>query len=216
MPPRTSPDPENAPSGNAPESEPKGANAAAPNFGPGSRFKGVKGRSGAKKGNQNSTRHGMKGGKLPPGCGFIEARCNDLRRQVEAAVLGVKGVISITDAAAINSILKWERHGLLAAHWLRKEADKLSAGDRLRFSEAVAKASDNRDKNIRSLGLDRDAGEVIFQRLYSSPVALPEPSPPVGERSSSPIPGVPEPTIGESLAPASGDPAEPDEGGTER
>ncbi len=52
------------------------------------------------------------------------------------------------DAAAINSILKWERHGLLAAHWLRHEADKLSPSDRLRFSEAIAKASDNRDRNI--------------------------------------------------------------------
>jgi hypothetical protein len=211
MPPDSSPGPENAPSGNAPESEPKGANAAAPNFGPGSRFKGVKGRSGAKKGNQNSTRHGMKGSKLPPGCGFIENRVNALRRQVEDAVLAVKGVISLLDAATINSILKHERHGLLAAHWLRKEASSLSAGDRLRFSAEVCKASDNRDKNIRALGLDRDAGEVIFQRLYSSPVALPDPSLPVGERSSAPIPAVPEPNIGSEPAPASGEPAEPDE-----
>jgi hypothetical protein len=51
-------------------------------------------------------------------------------------------------------VLKWERHGLLAAHWLRREAATLSASDRLKFSEAIAKASDARDKAIRSLGLD--------------------------------------------------------------
>ena len=56
----------------------------------------------------------MKGGKLPPGCQYIECRVNDLRRRVEAALLKAKGEISILDAAAVNSILKWERHGLLA------------------------------------------------------------------------------------------------------
>jgi hypothetical protein len=111
-------------------------------------------RCGPPKGSANAQRHGMKGGKLPRGCQYIENRVNALRRQVEDALLALKGEISIVDAAAVNSILKWERHGLLAAHWLRKEADKLTAGDRLRFSEAVAKASDNRDRNIRALGLD--------------------------------------------------------------
>jgi hypothetical protein len=105
------------------------------------------------KGNTNAIRHGMRGGKLPPGCGYIEIRVNNLRREVEAAVVAQKGQIDIVDAAAVNSILKWERHGLLAAHWLRREADKLSAADRLRFSEAIAKASDQRDRNIRALGL---------------------------------------------------------------
>jgi hypothetical protein len=115
----------------------------------------------------------MRGGKLPKGCEYIENRVNALRRQVEAAVLEAKGVINIVDAAAVNSILKWERHGLLAAHWLRKEADKLSAGDRLRFSEAIAKASDNRDKNIRALALNRDAAEDVIDALYSRMRALP-------------------------------------------
>jgi hypothetical protein len=56
---------------------------------------------------------------------------------------------------------------LLAAHWLRKEADKLSAGDRLRFSEAIAKASDNRDRNIRLLDLDRDRADSVIDTLYA-------------------------------------------------
>jgi hypothetical protein len=110
----------------------------------------------------------MRGGKLPKGCQYIENRVNALRRQVEEALIAVKGDIGIVDAAAINSILKWERHGLLAAHWLRKEADRLSASDRLRFSEAIAKASDNRDRAIRSLDLDRE-GEDVLDQLYRLP-----------------------------------------------
>jgi len=99
-------------------------------------------------------RHGMLSSKTPKGCKYIEGRVNNLRRQCEEALITVKGEIGIVDAAAINSVLKWERHGLLAAHWLRHEADKLSATERLKFSEAIAKASDNRDRSIRSLGLD--------------------------------------------------------------
>jgi hypothetical protein len=92
---------------------------------------------------------------------------------VEAALMAAKGEISIVDAAAINSILKWERHGLLAAHWLRHEAEKLSASDRLRFSEAIAKASDNRDRNIASLGLDAPEPAPW---ITARPLALPDAS----------------------------------------
>jgi hypothetical protein len=109
----------------------------------------------------------MKGGKLPRGCQHIEHQVNALRRQIEEAVLAAKGEVNVVDAAAINSILKWERHGLLAQHWLRKDTDKLSVSDRLRFSEAIAKASDNRDRNIRLLGLDRDQADSVFDALYS-------------------------------------------------
>jgi hypothetical protein len=143
---------------------------ATPRYGAGSGFHGKKGQG---KGNTNAQRHGMSGGKLPAGCAYIENRVNALRRQVEQAIVVAKGEIGIVDAAAINSILKWERHGLLAAHWLRKEAHKLSPSDRLRFSEAIAKASDNRDKNIRALGLDRDLKDTILDQLYARPVLLP-------------------------------------------
>lgn len=127
-------------------------------------------KGGAPRGNVNAQRHGMRGGTLPKGCRYIEHRVNTLRREVEAAILEAKGEIGIVDAAAVNSILKWERHGLLAAHWLRHEAEKLSAGDRLRFSEAVAKASDNRDRNIRVLGLDRTTKDRIIDALYRTPL----------------------------------------------
>jgi len=124
-------------------------------------------RPGPPKGNRNAMRHGLRGSKLPKGCEYIENRVNALRRQVEEAVLALKGEINIVDAAAINSILKWERHGLLAAHWLRREAENLSASERLKFSEAIAKASDNRDRNIRALGLDQEHDP--FAGLYGDP-----------------------------------------------
>ena len=118
------------------------------------RFCGKPGRSGPKKGSANAMRHGLRGSKMPKGCKYVEHRVNALRRQCEDAVMELKGEVNILDAAAINSIMKWERHGLLAAHWLRHQIDSLSPADRLRFSEAIAKASDSRDKNIRALGLD--------------------------------------------------------------
>ena len=139
-----------------PANEKRPKQAPKPKYGPLSNFKGRKGKSGAPKGNTNAIRHGMRGSKLPDGCKYIEGRVNALRRMVEQALIAQKGEIGIVEAAAVNSILKWERHGLLAAHWLRHEADKLSASDRLKFSEAIAKASDNRDKAIRSLNLDAE------------------------------------------------------------
>lgn len=129
---------------------------------------------GAQNGNRNNLRHGMRGGKLPKGCQYIENTVNALRRQVESALIDAKGEIGIVDAAAVNSVLKWERHGLLAAHWLRKEADTLSASDRLRFSEAIAKASDNRDRNIRALGLDRDGADSVLEALYARRLPAPD------------------------------------------
>jgi len=105
-------------------------------------------------GSQNALRHGLRAGKLPRELAYIEKRTNIFRRDLEALVVKLKGDISVNDAAAINSATKWERHACLAADWLRKEASKLSASDRLKFSEAIAKASDNRDRNIRLLQLD--------------------------------------------------------------
>src|SRR5262245_43036196 len=112
---------------------------------------------GAPKGNSNGAgnlRHGLRAGKLPRKLQYVEHRINAFRRHLEDEVTKSKGNVSITDAAAVNSACKWERHGLLAQHWLRHEAEKLSAGERLKFSEAIAKASDQRDRNIRLLGLD--------------------------------------------------------------
>lgn len=118
---------------------------------------GKPGRSGAPTGNTNAARHYLRAGKLPKKLMYVEHRINGFRRHLEEQVAKSKnGEVSLVDAAAINSACKWERHGLLAQHWLRHEAENLSPSERLKFSAEIAKASDNRDKNLRLLGLDAE------------------------------------------------------------
>ncbi len=104
--------------------------------------------------NTNSVRHGLKSSKLPPRLLWAERRLNTFRKIIEDAVIAAKSEVSLVDAATINSAIRWERHAILAGHWLSKEMDKLNPDQRLKYSEAVAKASDARDRHIRLLGLD--------------------------------------------------------------
>lgn len=117
---------------------------------------------GAPKGNSNGSgnvRHGLKAGKLPKNCKHIENQCNVLRRQLEAAVIQLKGEVSLYDAASIQTALKWERHGALALRWLRTEIQKLKPMERLHFSRETARASTERDRAIAALKLDADPVE---------------------------------------------------------
>ena len=122
---------------------------------------------GAQPGNRNATmRHGLKAGRLPKDCRYIELRLNAFRRQLEDAVVAARGEVTMTDAAAIQTCLRWERHAALAQRWLTKAGDTLKPVDRLKFSEAIAKASDNRDRALRALGIDRDAADGVLDALY--------------------------------------------------
>jgi hypothetical protein len=138
-----------------------------PRWGPGSSFVGRKGRSGVPRDTRNNLRHGLQSSKLPTGCKHVENSVNRLRRRLEDAVLALKGDISITDAAYINTVLKHERHGQLASTWLRRQYEELSALERLKFSEAIAKSSDCRDKAIRALRLDGDTDRTTIAALYT-------------------------------------------------
>lgn len=131
---------------------------------------GKKGRSGPPKGNRNNLRHGLTAGKLPAGCQYIENQLNGFRRRLEDIVLEVKGDISLTDAAAIQTALKWERHGALALRWLTKEEENLSMSDRLQFSREIARASTERDKALASLRLDRHGKDSLLDALYARTV----------------------------------------------
>lgn len=130
---------------------------------------------GAPKGNRNHLRHGLRAGKLPLDCQHVEQACNLLRRQLEDAVIASKGEVSLTDAAAILTATKWERHSQLALRWLRV-AEKLTPTEQLTFSREVARASTERDKAIERLRLDRDSRDTLFDSLYSR-LALPAPTP---------------------------------------
>ncbi|WP_166820019.1 hypothetical protein [Thalassoroseus pseudoceratinae] len=124
------------------------------------------GNLGVKKGNRNRMRHGLHAGKLPAGCGYIENRLNSFRRKLEDIVMAAKGEVTITDAAHIQTALKWERHGMLALRWLKIEGDSLKPTDKLNFSREIAKASESRDRAIRALNLDRDKQDNIIEILY--------------------------------------------------
>lgn len=127
---------------------------------------GKPGRSGPPAGNANGMRHGLKAGKLPKDAKYIEVRLNIFRRNLEEAVLAVKETISLPDAAAIQTAMRWERHAALAQRWLTKEGATLKPVDRLAFSREIARASGERDKAISMLKLDRDAKDGIIEALY--------------------------------------------------
>ena len=128
---------------------------------------GKAGRSGPPKGNRNALRHGLKAGQLPKGAKYIELRLNAFRRQLEDSVLGCRGEITLTDAALIQTCLRWERHACLAQRWLVKAGDTLKATDRLMFSREISRASTERDKSLALLKLDRDPTEDAIDALYS-------------------------------------------------
>ncbi len=114
---------------------------------------------GAPAGNGNNLRHGLRSltiGNLPKGCGWIKSLVTQSRKMLEAAVIVEKGKVSTYDACVLQSAARWEQHGLLAQRWLRMNGDTMSDADRLTYSREIARASTERDKCLRSLGLDRD------------------------------------------------------------
>jgi len=144
--------------------------AANPVFGKGQpkHFCGKKGRSGPPRNNHNGMRHGLRAGKLPRDAKHIEWQINRLRRELEAAVMEVKGEVTLLDAASIQTAIKWERHGALALRWLRIEGDKLKPVERLQFSREIARASTERDKALAALKLG-DQRDNVLDALYSRP-----------------------------------------------
>jgi hypothetical protein len=138
------------------------------------RFCGKPGRSGPPKGNRNSIRHGLKASQLPAGCKYIEIRLNGFRRQLEDAVIEAKREVTMVDAGIIQTAMRWERHAALAQRWLAKAGDTLKPLERLKFSEAIARASTERDRALQQLKIDRDARDGIIEALYTRHLPAPE------------------------------------------
>lgn len=110
---------------------------------------------------RNNLRHGLTSGQLPDGCGYVQRLTNLLRQQLEDAILERSGEIVLSDAAAIQTAVRWERHALLAQCWLRQKVEELTPDQLLLFSRDIARASAERDKCIRSLRLDHDSHHII-------------------------------------------------------
>ena len=122
-------------------------------------------------------RHGLRAGQLPKGAAYIKRECDTLRREIEQAVLEQHGEIGLYQAAVVQSAMRWERHGLLVQRWLRMEAGTMDAAQRLAYSRDIARASENRDRCLKELGLDANGRQNVLDVLYSTPADPPE-SPP--------------------------------------
>jgi len=130
-----------------------------------SNFHGKKGRSGAPRGNRNALRHGLKSGELPKDCKYVEIRINVIRRNIEDAVIACKGKVSLTDAAYINTAIKWERYSILSHRWLTREYKKLPITERLKITKEIATSSEKRDAALEALYLDEDKAADIFDAI---------------------------------------------------
>jgi predicted KAP-like P-loop ATPase len=85
---------------------------------------------------------------------------------LERAVLDRRGEVDVFAAAVIQSAMRWERHALLAQKWLRITPD-LDPDQKLAFSREIARASSERDKCLRLLGLDVRASANVLDTFYS-------------------------------------------------
>jgi hypothetical protein len=96
----------------------------------------------------------------------VENRLNAFRRQLEDQILALRGEITLLDAANIQTAIRWERHGCLAQHWLRKAGTKLKPMDQLNFSREIARASTERDRALERLSLVKDTTQDAIDALY--------------------------------------------------
>jgi hypothetical protein len=128
-------------------------------------------RRGAPCRNQNHVTHGLTGMGWPPGSENDRRRVARFTRALQSAVLEAKGEIGIVDAGTIQTAARWERHARLCGRWLRLEAKELTPDQRLNFSRDIGKASESRDRCLRSLGIDRADRDPYLDALLAPCIA---------------------------------------------
>ncbi|MAT70667.1 MAG: hypothetical protein CMJ58_14210 [Planctomycetaceae bacterium] len=120
---------------------------------------------------RNALTHGMRAttlAGLPKGAAYIRRLVLSFRRELEAVVIDAKGEVSFMDGAHINTASRHEQVALLAGRWLKLNAETMSHQERLQYLQAVARASEARDRALSALNLDRDTGSIL-ESLYSTP-----------------------------------------------
>lgn len=128
---------------------------------------------GAPVGNQNRLTHGLRSkrsggfllGKLPPGCAHLKRATDTMRRLLEAAVMGTRGAITLTDEATIQTAARAERHSLYCGRLLAEGGDSLKFEVRMKLSAEVVRGSESRDKAIRELKLDANSRSALFAAI---------------------------------------------------
>ena len=145
---------------------------------------------GAQPANRSAFRHGLRSSRWPAGFSYQERQCNLYRRVLEDVVLAQRGEIDVIDAGTIHSAVQWAAHGAKAAKWLADGAD-LSPSDKLNHSREIARASTERDRAVKALGLDQHHGTAdMWATIHGTVVngaQLPADSTPAPESPSEPI-----------------------------
>jgi hypothetical protein len=105
--------------------------------------------------NRARYRHGLRSNRSPADATFIDVATDELRRNVEDAVVAAKGGVSLPDAFVVNSVIRHESRAQKIAHYLRS-ADGLKLGvmDRCQLLAQLSDATDRRDRAVRLLNLD--------------------------------------------------------------
>lgn len=128
-----------------------------------------------KVGNKNAMRHGkyafLAQGRAPDGCGYVFKLIGQFRRHLETEIATKHGEISTYHGALVQTICRHEGRAQLLTRWLREAKDPTLA-DKLAVLREIGNASDNRDKAMRALGLDRSAAAHARDRLDAAIDAL--------------------------------------------
>lgn len=135
-----------------------------------------RGRAGAPAGNKNAMRHGLRCGSLTKADRDIANVVSILRQHLENAVVRQHGEVSILHAAYIQSCTRHEMRAMLVQKWLRGEGAALPVLDRLPFLKQISDASDQRDRCLEKLGLNRSE-RPLWGEAFTTPQASPAADP---------------------------------------
>ena len=113
----------------------------------------------------------MRGMKLPKGCKAIESELQALGRAIGHELSQQHGVaqVPLYAMAVQQTATRHELRARLAGRWLRLAPDDLPIETRLALLKAISDASDQRDKCLARLGLEKalTAGGTLAD-LYES------------------------------------------------
>ena len=152
-------------------------------------------------------RHALSMGTLSPAYAHITRTANAVRRELETVVLALRGEITLHDAATVQTACRFERHAQLAQKWVR-ENPTLPIVTRLAISRDIAKASSERDRCIRLLGLDvrntvnpelRRIAAILDEHDRQQAEASRNAGAPLDPEAASGTPDAPQSIVGDSL-----------------
>lgn len=92
------------------------------------------------------------------------------RRYLRDELTERNGSTSTYEEALMQSAVRHETRGLLAARWLRKECNELNINERLALLKEIGKSTNSRDKCLRELNLDRNAASSAIDVLYAAEI----------------------------------------------